>query len=176
MGIRRFQNEDGTLTPAGKKRYRVGASDEQKKAILDQNKEESKKIKAYMNARTREIQGKKRIMKNSKNPLKDRIKAYASAVKSNKKRSEAESDMEVLSENYVTNKVRDEAVLGAVKALSTVAVGSYLVNKYVGKGKRLSTKAIAEYVAAGAVLGAIGGMSESMKGTFTYIKRRSRYD
>lgn len=147
-----------------------------KKAISDQNKEESKKIKAYINARTREIQGKKRIMKNSKNPLKDRIKAYTSAVKSNKKRLEAESDMEVLSENYVMDKVKEEAFLGAVKALSTVAVGSYLVNKYVGKGKRLSTKAIAEYVAAGAVLGAIGGMTESMNGTFTYLKRRSRYN
>lgn len=61
-GVRRFQNEDGTLTPAGRKKYKLEIKEENKKAF-EYGREATIAANAAIYARNQQIKSRKKLDK-----------------------------------------------------------------------------------------------------------------
>lgn len=65
-GVRRYQNKDGTLTPAGKKRYAAEMERLEKESKILANKQRTKTQLDKLDAKRREIEEQKKALKGEK--------------------------------------------------------------------------------------------------------------
>lgn len=91
-GIRRYQNKDGSLTPAGRKRYASEEAylKEREKSI--KNRERVKARQAKIDAKKAELDARERALEDSKNT---KVSPGASKPKSVKDMTDAELDREI---------------------------------------------------------------------------------
>ena len=176
-GIRRFQNEDGSLTPAGAKRYGVGggSTGDIKKKNLEARAIEKAKVDLYGHVMAKEYKKYAKASNDTRKSDVDRLVNAETAKLAAKEYAIAKRDSQVLSKNYALKQMGKEATKGALKSLAIAGVATYLVSKYVRKGARLSNKALAEYVATGALIGAVSGGIDVMRDEIAYNKRKSKY-
>lgn len=88
-GFRRFQNKDGTLTPAGKKRYAQEMERLKKEEKILKNKQRTKAQLDKLDAKRKEIEEQKKAV-NGKKPLEDKLKEAVPKKKSIKDMSDEE--------------------------------------------------------------------------------------
>ena len=134
-GKRRYQNKDGSLTPAGKKRYNSDAERnlaEKKAAYKAANKAYSKSInKAYDRAIAAYSPSKKHRQANDER-WDDAFKKAEELKVAKSEYKQAKADYKKTVEKHVSGKK-----VAAVAGLAVVGVGAAAVGKFVYDGNRL---------------------------------------
>jgi hypothetical protein len=177
-GIRRFQNEDGTLTPAGAKRYGVGggSTGDIKKKNLEARAAEKLKVDKYASKQKKLVEDYARASVDQTKSVEEREKLRKLAKKEEKKYGEAVIDSKTLSENNMLKKAGKQAVVGALLGIGGGIVTEIINKKYFLRGKSISTKKIVEWGAQYALLYGVGSLTSTMKDEIGYERRKSRYD
>lgn len=104
-GIRRYQNRDGTLTAAGKKRYAEEMERLKKEEKILKNKQRTKAQLEKLDAKRKEIEEQKQALKDDK-PINKAADKIAEKAKAAKKRKISELSDEEL--NAIVNRMRLE--------------------------------------------------------------------
>ena len=177
-GIRRFQNEDGTLTPAGKKRYDNGS--DAKTVSIKKNvtakktsmskEEQLKKIDAVLKKEEAQRDEQERIAK-------DRNETIGNRIRANHKKNLMDAHIghvtmkhrETLGKNFVLKKVAKEAGFGGLIA-GMQAYGNARMYGLEKPGKLAVQAAI-----AGAFGSALWSFGEAQLQKYSYNKFKKEY-
>jgi hypothetical protein len=123
-GIRRFQNKDGSLTPAGKKRY--GDDGPNKPKTKEEKKAERELKREYKQQRAEEQSRNKSKILFVKNLHESRVDALAEKYKQNGL-SDDEAKVEA------KKRAKAEALVAGAAAVTVTALGIYAVKKHKDK-------------------------------------------
>ena len=136
-GVRRYQNPDGTLTEAGKKRYSKGGS-EKKAAAKEEPKTFGSKLKAKAVAKSEQRKAKKAAEKEAEE--KKVAEEKARKVEAAKKEAEAKRPVSELSDDEIRNRINRMQLEKQYKQLVS-EVSPQKTNKGKDMAKRILKKA-----------------------------------
>lgn len=149
-GVRRFQNEDGSLTAAGRRRYDVDiegakndlnkAKNDQKKALRDYNTATGygmkidQKATAKLNKANQKVQWTKDNLKNEKiksrlNNEKSKSKHRLNLEEEYRKKGMSQEEAEIAA----YKRAKTEKVIGVTAALTVAAAASYVAYRHYDK-------------------------------------------
>ena len=109
-GVRRFQNKDGSLTPAGKKRYGIGEAIKQRQTVAKRNKN-LKKARAAAAAKREE---KKTLEEAKKTREEEKQKAIASGSATDVLKFKGELTQQEM--QYVSSRIRWEQEMSSLSS------------------------------------------------------------
>ena len=174
-GIRRHQNEDGTLTPAGRERYGDGSSGDVKKRNLAARAAEKKKVDAYISKKSEEAANYAKTRWDRTKSSAERRKAFKLTYQTNKELKIAKRDSKTLSENNMLKKAGKTALYGALGGLGAAAIGGAITGKYAKMSKGAIAKYLVNYSLNTGLSYGVVSLGGTMVDEMKYNRRKSRY-
>lgn len=137
-GVLRYQNRDGSLTPAGKKRYKKEMDKLKKKERTIKNKQRTKAMLDKLEAKEREVEALKRGVKSNETPIvkKKTIKELSDAELKNmltRLDNEAKLKQHLEKDRPVTKKIAKTMIEDMV-APAAMDLGKQVAKSFMTKG------------------------------------------
>lgn len=175
-GIRRFQNEDGTLTPAGKKRYQIGISDDVRKNNLARKATEKENVDNYISERKKALANYKRVASNKRISRKKRREARVNAGKESAEIKKATKDSKLLSKS-ADERLKTVGKVAIARAVINASIPFVVEKAMTGRMtfSRERLEQAGKIALAAAFTTTVSGLVGMAKEDISYERRKSKY-